>query len=439
MTAETPETDDEIRAAVVDRAREVQVAGGDPVSEELIEDIDVDDGVVTFTVVLERMDRLMAERVADQLRGAGLATDGVEHVRVEATADGGSESGLSISGVDSLIAVAGAKGGVGKTTIAASLARALDAAGLSVGVFDANVHAPDAPELLGAEGPVHQTPSGRPKPIDADGIEVVSIELIADDGPVAWRGAMVHEVVTDLLGNAAWDDRDVVLVDLPPGLGDAVYTVVQQAPVDGTVLVSTPTEAGARATERTGSLFTANDVETVGVVPNMVGEDGPFDEGIDPAELRERIQQATFDDVDPVPFDPALRTPLERSFTDPETDGAAAIASLAETVAEFCEAARDPEPPADAVDVRGLPPAAAHQQAITEFGRDRDRDESVAVVTRDEPRELAATVRENLARDDRELSVSMTDLGRNGCLVELEADVSPRSAAEADTDSESAA
>ncbi|MEY7849580.1 P-loop NTPase [Natrarchaeobius sp. A-rgal3] len=426
--ADSPQTDDEIRRAVVDRVREVQVPGGDPIGEELLEEVDVADGVVTFTVVTDRLDRTLTVRIADQLRGAGLAVDGVDHVRIETTADG-AESGLSVSGVDSLIAVASSKGGVGKTTVTAALARALHEAGRSVGVFDANVHAPDAPDLLGAEGPVHQTPSGRPKPVDADGIEVVSIELIADDGPVAWRGAMVHDVVTDLLGNAAWDDRDVVLVDLPPGIGDAVYTLVQQAPVDGALLVSTPTDAGVRATERTGALFTANDVETVGVVPNMVGADGPFDDNVDAADLRGEIRETTDADLEPIPFDPALRAPLERSFTDPGTDGEAAVASVADALAAFCEATADPEPPADAVDVRGLPPSTAHQQAITEF----DHDESVAVLTRDDPRELGSVVRRSLARDDREVSVSMTDLGRNGCLVELEADVSPRRASESES------
>ncbi|MFU8869763.1 P-loop NTPase, partial [Natronococcus sp.] len=230
MEDETPRTDDEIKRAVIDRTREVQLADGDPVSEQLLEDVSVEDGVVTFTVVFDRLNRQLSERLSDQLRGAGLATEGIDHVRIEATDAEAPESGLPVTGVDSLIAIGSAKGGVGKTTITAALARALDEAGLDVAVFDANVYAPDIPGLLGAEGPVQNTPSGRPKPIEADGIEVVSLDLIAEDGPVAWRGAMVHDVLKDLLGDATWDDRDVLLVDLPPGIGDAVYTIVQQAP-----------------------------------------------------------------------------------------------------------------------------------------------------------------------------------------------------------------
>ncbi len=250
MGYETPATDDEIKNAVIDRTREVTIADGDPVSEQLLEDIRVEDGVVTFTVAFERLNRTLSERLTEQLRGAGLATTGVEHVRVEAADAEAPESGLPVTGVGSLIAVGSAKGGVGKTTVTAALARALDESGLDVAVFDANVYAPDAPDLLGAAGPVQTTPTGRPEPVVADGIEVVSMELISDDGPVAWRGAMVHDVLKDLLGNAPWSDRDVLLVDLPPGIGDAVYTIVQQAPLDGALLVSTPTDAGARATER---------------------------------------------------------------------------------------------------------------------------------------------------------------------------------------------
>ncbi|NGM70985.1 Mrp/NBP35 family ATP-binding protein [Natronolimnobius sp. AArcel1] len=431
MTADHLLTDDEIRHTVVDRVREVQVVDGDPSSEELLESVDVTDGVVTFTVVFDRLDRLMAERVSEQLRGAGLSTDGVAHVRIEATDADAPASGLPVTGVNSLIAVASSKGGVGKTTITAALARALSEAGLDVGVFDANVHAPDAPDLLEAEGPVHQTPSGRPEPIDADGIEIMSIELIADDGPVAWRGAMVHDVVTDLLGNAAWSDRDILLVDLPPGIGEAVTTIVQQAPLDGALLVSTPTDAGARATERTGALLTANDVPTIGVVANMVGDEGPF--AADGTGLQDRINEEAHAAVDPIPFDPSLQTPAACSFADPETDGEVAIDALRATLESFCAEIQTPAYPADAVDLRGLPPSTSQQQAITELGVDGTESVSVSALTRGEPDDLITAVRTSLERDGRELTATTADLGQDGWLVELEATARTQSASESES------
>ncbi|TYL36466.1 chromosome partitioning protein ParA [Natronococcus pandeyae] len=418
MSAETPRSDDEIKRAVIDRTREVQIPGGDPVSEQLLEEVRVEDGVVTFTIVFDRLDQRLSERVTDQLRGAGLATEGVEHVRLEAANAEAPETGLPVTGVDSLIAVGSAKGGVGKTLVTASLARALDEAGLDVAVFDANVYAPDVPDLLGAEGPVQQTPSGRPEPVEVDGIEVVSLELIAEDGPVAWRGAMVHDVLKDLLGNATWTDRDVLLVDLPPGIGDAVYTIVEQAPLDGALLVSTPTDAGARATERTGALFTANDVETLGVVPNMAAPEegsGPF--GDDGRSLEEQVNEEATASIDPIPFDPALREPTACSFADPTTPGEAAIAALGETVASFVAEQDGSQAPDDAVDLRGLPPETGRRQAITELGV----ADELSALLRHDPEKLVSVVGDALESDGQRLvRADVDDLGRDGWLVELE-------------------
>ncbi|WP_436343462.1 P-loop NTPase [Natronorubrum sp. FCH18a] len=436
MSAEPPRTDDEIRRAVVDRVRDVQVPGGDPISEQLLEDVAVEDAIVTFVVNFGRLDQRMGERITDQLQGVGLAIRGVEHARVEAVEAEAPETGLPVTGVDSLIAVGSAKGGVGKTTVTVSLAKALDAAGLDVAVFDANVHAPDAPDLLDAEGPVQSTPSGGPMPVLADGIEVISVELIAEDGPVAWRGAMVHDVVTDLLGNAVWADRDVLLVDLPPGIGEAVTTLVQQAPLDGALLVSTPTGAGVRSTERTGVLFEAYGVPTIGVVPNMVATDeegfeSPFDgDGRSLADEIDSVEVAT-ESLEPVPFDPALREPVAIDFDEPSTPGAASIASLAADVREFLSGSNGPEVPEDAVDLRGLPPAAIHRQAVTEFGVVGDT--SVSILMRGDPDELVDVVAESLEHDERALTrTAIGDLGRDGWVVEfeLEADVSTPSTTE---------
>ncbi|WP_049923368.1 P-loop NTPase [Halopiger djelfimassiliensis] len=423
MTDETPRTDEEIRRAVVDRVREVEILGGDPVSEQLIEDIDVEDGIVTFAVDFEPVDRVLADRLTDQLRGAGLATNGVVHVRVTAASADAPETGVPVSDVESIVAVGSAKGGVGKTTVTVALARALAEAGRSVGVFDANVFAPDAPDLLEAEGPVQSSPTGRPMPIEVDGIQVVSIELIAEDGPVAWRGAMVHDVVKDLLGDAVWDDLDVLLIDLPPGIGDAVYTIVQQAPLDGGLLVSTPTDEGARATQRTAALFSANDVPAIGVVPNMTGavdgETAPFDD--DGAALEDIVEDA-YASLDPVPFDPSLREPTTCSFADPETGGERAIDTLRGTVESFLEDEGGPTVPEDAVDLRGLPPETCQRQVVTEFGV--AGDEPVSVVMRGQPDELVSVVDESLARDGRSLErTAVDDLGYDGWLVELEPSV----------------
>ncbi|MDJ1433117.1 P-loop NTPase [Halostagnicola sp. A-GB9-2] len=436
MEATPPRPDDEVRRAVVDGVRTVRIPGGDPISEQLLEEVIVEDGIVTFVVNFGRLDQPMANRLTDQLRGVALATPDVEHTRVEAVEAEAPETGLPVTGVESLIAVGSAKGGVGKTTIAVSLARALDAAGLDVAVFDANVHAPDAPDLLDTEGPVQSTPSGSPMPVLADGIEVMSVELIAEDGPVAWRGAMVHDVVTDLLGNAVWEGRDVLLVDLPPGIGEAVTTLVQQAPLDGGLLVSTPTSAGARSTERTGALFEAYGVPTIGVAPNMVateGEDLESPYACDSRSLTNEIDSVdpVNESLEPIPFDPALRDPLTMDVVEPSTPGEEAIVSLATCVQEFLSGSTGPEVPEEAVDLRGLPPTSVRRQAIAEFGV--ADDSPVSIVMRGDAEELSEVVEQRLEYDGRSLArTTIDDLGRDGWLLELkaEADASTPSTSE---------
>jgi Mrp family chromosome partitioning ATPase len=125
----------------------------------------------------------------------------------------------TIEAVDRIVAVASAKGGVGKTTVAVSLACAL-ADQERVGLFDADLHGPNVPRLLDVEGPVYADENDDPVPVDADGLEVMSIGLLKDGGPLAWRGAMAHEALSDLFQATAWDDRDTLVVDLPPGPGD---------------------------------------------------------------------------------------------------------------------------------------------------------------------------------------------------------------------------
>lgn len=426
MTLETTPDDAEIQRTVVELFRQVNFGEADPVAAGLVADVDVTDGIVTVRAGFEGLDLEAAERLAEQLRGGALAAPGVDHVRIESTTAEAPEVGAPITGVDTLLAVGSAKGGVGKTTITVSLARALAERGFAVGVFDANVHAPDAPDVLGADGPIRATAMGRPEPIDADGIEVVSVELIADDGPVAWRGAMVHDVLTDLLGNAEWTDRDVVLVDLPPGIGDAVVTIAQQAPLDGAIAVTTETAASVRATERTASLLSAYDVETVCLVANetrLVTASEEHGDARGSADARRGDPHALADELDcpvyEVPTDSTLRAPLECSFADRDSAGTAAIDDLADAVARY-HAERDrPEIPDDAVDLRGLPPSTAEQQAVDEFGSPGSTP--IDLVTRTEPSTLVDTVSAVLESDGLEPpETTVEDLGRHGFRCRIE-------------------
>jgi len=123
--------------------------------------------------------------------------------------------------------------------------------------------------VIGASGPVYSDDDGNPVPVDAGGLEVMSMALLSDDGPLAWRGAMAHAALSDLFETTAWSGPDTVVVDMPPGTGDVALTTLQEVPVDGVVLVTTPFHAAVSDTGRALELFEENDVPVLGVVSNM--------------------------------------------------------------------------------------------------------------------------------------------------------------------------
>jgi ATP-binding protein involved in chromosome partitioning len=394
--------EDRIRAALVPEVQRIETPHGDLVSAEVLTDVEVEDGVVTATVDASGLDAGTADRVTDQLLGAALAIEGVDHCRIESARRERAEGGLAPNGAEAIVAIAGAKGGVGKSTLTVALARQLRDAGLDVGIFDADFEAPAVSELLGVEGPVTTTATGNAAPAYTDGLQVVSLDLVAGDRPVAWRGAMAHDVLADLLGDAAWNDRDVLLVDLPPGVGEVAESVFSRVPVDGTVLVTTPADVSLRSVERTAGLADAFEVPVAAVVENMAGEAG--------IHAGERAVEDLLDTApgEPsrvrIPFDPALQRPaaVERSDLAPET--AAGLDDLAGAVrAHLARITEDV--PDDAVDLSGLPERARERQAVLEFGAAPDGPRPLVVGDDD----LLALLEREF---DAELSVTDLESGR---------------------------
>jgi ATP-binding protein involved in chromosome partitioning len=257
--------------AVRDALRTVSAPDGDEdvVAAGLVASVATTDGTVSVATALSGMDPATADALADRMRAAVLECRGVEQVRVD-TDVAEPDHGTVVPGVDRIIAVASAKGGVGKTTVATQVARGLAASGERVGLFDADVYGPNTPELLGIEAPLGSTDDGRAEPVEADGLQVVSVALVANDEPMAWRGPMAHEAVDELLTDAAWD-VDTLVLDLPPGTGDIVLTTLQSFLVDGAVFVTTPFPTATGDTERSTALFREEGVPVFGAVVNMVG------------------------------------------------------------------------------------------------------------------------------------------------------------------------
>jgi ATP-binding protein involved in chromosome partitioning len=175
-----------------------------------------------------------------------------------------------VPGVTSIIAVASGKGGVGKSTTAINLALALRDLGMKVGVLDADIYGPSLPKLLAIREKPETIGGTRLKPIERYGLTVMSIGfLIEEETPMIWRGPMVMSALTQMLREVEWGALDVMVVDMPPGTGDAQLTMAQQVPLRGAVIVSTPQDLALIDARRGIAMFQRVNVPVLGIVENM--------------------------------------------------------------------------------------------------------------------------------------------------------------------------
>jgi ATP-binding protein involved in chromosome partitioning len=175
-----------------------------------------------------------------------------------------------IDGVAAIIAVASGKGGVGKSTLSVNLALALAAQGLKVGLLDADIYGPSVPKLLGLAAPEQGERDGKLLPAEKFGLKVMSIGFMIDeDTPMIWRGPMVQNALTQMLREIAWAPLDVLVIDMPPGTGDAQLTLVQSVPLKGAVIVSTPQDLALIDARKALNMFRTTKVPVLGVVENM--------------------------------------------------------------------------------------------------------------------------------------------------------------------------
>ena len=245
----------------------------DVVSLGFVKGIQIDGGKVSFNLELTTpacpvKDQLQAEaqRLVSELPG-------VEEVTVTLTAQvpkAKTPTQDILPGVRHTIAVASGKGGVGKSTVAVNLAAALARTGARVGLMDADVYGPSIPIMLGLTTARPEVQDGKLLPLERYGIHLMSLGFIAgEDAPVIWRGPMVTKLLQQFLGDVAWGELDYLIVDLPPGTGDAQLTLAQAAPLAGAVIVTTPQPVALEDVKRGIGMFEKVDVPVLGVIENM--------------------------------------------------------------------------------------------------------------------------------------------------------------------------
>ena len=246
----------------------------DIVSLGFIKNLSIEGDTVSFTIELTTPACPVREELRAQAEKAVRSLDGVEAVEVEMTAQVREriEPGDLIPGVKHAIAIASGKGGVGKSTVTINLAIALAETGARVGLMDADVYGPSIPMMMGCAEERPFTSNAKILPIERYGLKMMSLGFLLEDGQaVLWRGPMVAGTVKQLLADVDWGELDYLLVDLPPGTGDAPMSLAQLAPLTGVVIVTTPHQVAANIAGKSVQLFRRLNSPILGVVENMAG------------------------------------------------------------------------------------------------------------------------------------------------------------------------
>ncbi len=263
--------------------------GDDVVSLGMIAGLAIESGVVSFAIEVDPNRGAESEPMRKQAEEAVGSIPGVRSVRAVLTAhraaakeagatasaapagpQAGQDAKIGLPGVRAIVAVASGKGGVGKSTVAANLALGLAANGQRVGLLDCDIYGPSMPRMMGISGRPTSADGKTIAPMENYGVKVMSMGfLVPEDTPMIWRGPMVMSAIEQMLRDVLWGELDIMVVDMPPGTGDAQLTLSQRVALDGAVIVSTPQDIALLDARKGLNMFRKVDVPVLGIIENM--------------------------------------------------------------------------------------------------------------------------------------------------------------------------
>jgi ATP-binding protein involved in chromosome partitioning len=263
--------------AILDALRTVKYPGysRDIVSFGLVKDIAANQGAVSVTMQLASAAPEHARQIKEESERALRSLPGVQAVHVDVrVASPAAQSPWAnqnrVPGIGRIIAVASGKGGVGKSTCSVNLACALAHLGAETGLLDCDIYGPSIPLMMGVRQKPTLTPEGKMVPLFNHGVKLMSMGfLIEGDAPVIWRGPMIMKTIQQFFSSVEWGHLDYLLVDLPPGTGDAQLSLCQTVPLDGGIIVTTPQEASLGVVRKGIAMFEKVNVPILGIIENM--------------------------------------------------------------------------------------------------------------------------------------------------------------------------
>jgi len=315
----------------------------DLVSLGMVRDLTIEDSTVSFSVMLTTPACPLRGQIEKEAREAVLGIPGVKTVNLKLESDvpnDGRMRGLVTMPIRNAVAVASGKGGVGKSTVAVNIAVALAQSGAHVGLLDADIYGPNVPTMMG----VQHMPNPRENkliPAEAYGVKMMSMGFLVKPGqPLIWRGPMLNSAIRQFLSDVEWGELDYLIIDLPPGTGDAPLSLAQALPLTGVIIVTLPQQVSLEDASRGLEMFRTLNVPIMGVVENMSYLTLPDGSRMDVFGQGGGQALATRYDVPflgAIPMNPAVRVGGDSGkpsvAESPETDAALALRSVAEAVA----------------------------------------------------------------------------------------------------------